>query len=81
MKNSRDKENELKELINNNMLDVFYSTFSTYISTHLSNSLDDNSKIKILSNIIHNIFSGKKKLLNIFELFIKKSNIKKLKLL
>ena len=77
LNNLGDKENELKELINNNMLDIFYSTFSTYISAHLSNSLDDNRKIKILSNIIHNIFSGKQKLLNIFELFLDKSKYTK----
>lgn len=77
LNNSDDKESELEELINSNSLDIFYSVFSIKISAHLSEFLDDNDQIKILRNIIQNIFSGKEKLLNIFELFLDKSKYTK----
>jgi len=50
LNNSGDKENELKEIIN--MLDIFFSIFSIYISANLSNSLDDYRNIKLLSYIL-----------------------------
>jgi hypothetical protein len=69
LQNSGDKENELNELINDDTLDIFYSVFSTKISSYLSNPSGNADKIKILSDIIRNKFDDKKKLLNIFELF------------
>ena len=78
LNNSDDKESELEELINRNSLDIFYSVFSTKISAHLSEFLDDDDdQIKILRNFIQNTFSGKEKLLNIFELFLNKSKYTK----
>ena len=77
LNNSDDKESELEELINSNSLDIFYSVFSNKISAHLSEFLDDDNQIKRLRNIIQNIFSGKEKLLNIFELFLDKSKYTK----
>ena len=77
LKNSGDKESELKELIESNRLDIFYSVFSTKVSAHLQNSNTDDNQIKILRNIIQNTFSDKEKLLNIFELFLDKSKYTK----
>ena len=74
LENSGDKVNELKELIEKNKrLDIFYSAFSAKISSHLSNSGENKEKINILSDCIHNIFDGKEKLTNIFDLFLDKS--------
>ncbi len=70
LENSGDKEDELKKLIKENRLDIFYSVFSTKISAHLSSPSVNEDKIKLLSNIIHNIFDGKEKLINIFDLFL-----------
>ena len=77
LKNSGNKESELKELIESNRLDIFYSVFSTKVSAHLQNSNTDDNQIKILRNIIQNTFSDKEKLLNIFELFLDKSKYTK----
>ena len=78
LENPGDKENELKELIEKyNRLDIFYSVFSAQISSHLSNSAANKDKITLLSNVIHNIFDGKEKLTNIFDLFMDKSKYTK----
>ena len=71
---SSDNENELKKLIeNNNRLDIFYSVFSTKISSHLSNSGENKNKINLLSDVIHNLFGDQENLTNIFDLFLDKS--------
>ena len=71
---SSDNENELKKLIeNNNKLDIFYSVFSTKISSHLSNSGENKNKINLLSDVIHNLFGDQENLTNIFDLFLDKS--------
>ena len=77
LENSSDKEKEIKKLIKDNRLDIFYSVFSTKISAYLSNPLGNEDKIKLLSNIIHNIFDGKEKLIKIFDLFLDKSKYDK----
>ena len=77
LQNLGEKENELKEIISDNTLDIFYSVFSTKISSYLSNSLGNEDKIKILSDITYNIFKGKEKLFNIFKLFLDKSKYTK----
>ena len=77
LNNGGEKENELKELINKNRLDIFYSVFSTKIGPYLNIKTDNDEKIKILSNMIQNIFYRKEKLLNIFELFLDKSKYTK----
>ena len=81
--NSGDKENELNELnklISDDTLDIFYSVFSTKISSYLSNPSKNADKIKILSDIIRKKFDDKEKLLNIFELFLDKSKYTKAKI-
>ena len=68
---------ELKDLIEKNELDIFYSVFSTKISPHLSSNMTNNDKIKILSDFIEDNFYSKEKLLNIFKLFLDKSKYNK----
>ena len=77
LQNARAKQNELEELINDNTLDIFYSVFSTKISSYLLNPSENDDKIKILSDIIYNKFKDKEKLFNIFKLFLDKSKYTK----
>ena len=80
MINSDDNESELKKLINENRHDIFYSVFSTKISSHLNNTLEEDKQKKKLSNLINHLFNDKDKLLNIFKLFLDKSKYKKYKI-
>ena len=78
LKNGFDEGNELKKLVHKNKrLDIFYSVFSTKISSNLIKTTKDDDQIKKLSNIIHDLFEDKEKLLNIFDLFIDKTKYKK----
>ena len=78
LEKSANQINELKKLIESNKrIDIFYSVFSAKISSHLSNSGENKGKISILSECINNIFDDKKKLTNIFNLFLDKSKYTK----
>ena len=82
LNNQIEKQNELEQLIEKNKrIDIFYSVFSSKISAHLSNNIEENdNKIKVLSNIIQKIFNDKEKLMNIFNLFLDSTNYEKTKI-
>ena len=67
-------------MISDNRPDIFYSVFSTKISSHLSNPSYSNDKTNILSNIIHNVYDGKEKLINIYKLFLDRTKYTKSKI-
>ena len=81
LESSGNEESELKELIQNKKRDdIFYSAFSAKISAHLSNPIENNDKINLLSEFIHNIYEDKEKLINIYDLFLDKSSYTKKKI-